>query len=404
VTRQVSIAQIALAGLALVTACTTDFTGYRLEADASPNGAASSVGEGATGGISANGGAGNVASDNAGTSSSDEAGEGGSAGGAPSGENSAGALSGGASSRGASAGTNSAGASGSAASIGGSGGASVAPQPSCVGLTDSCGADRTASCCAASLVPAGTYARSNLVGDPATLSAFTLDDYEVTVGRFRQFVQAFTQSMTADGAGKNPNNLALDPGWSSAWNAKLPADSDALSTVLQCASGTFTPEVGANESEPVTCVNWYEADAFCIWDGGRLPSEAEWNYAAAAGPEERTYPWGATVPDATLAVFCPSSCSKVQIVGSKAPVGDGKWGQSDLLGNAWEWNLDVFANPYAQASCVDCANTSATSSSLRVFRGGSAGNVASTLQSAARYSRDPTDHNGFIGLRCARNP
>ena len=153
----------------------------------------------------------------------------------------------------------------------------------------------------------------------------------------------------------------------------------------------------------MTCVSWYEAYAFCIWDGGRLPTEAEWNFVAAGGSEERPYPWGAPAPDDTRAVFCPGSCSKVLAVGSKAPSGNGRWGQSDLVGNAWEWNLDVYSNPYPKAACNDCANAPADSTVPRVFRGGSAGNDASFLLGASRFSRAAGDHNGFVGLRCARN-
>jgi formylglycine-generating enzyme required for sulfatase activity len=224
------------------------------------------------------------------------------------------------------------------------------------------------------------------------------------VGRFRNFVAAYTQNMTPAGSGKNAHDLGANPGWNLLWNARLPASAAALGTALQCPSATYTPASGANESKPVTCVSWYEAYAFCIWDGGRLPTEAEWNFAAAGGSEERAYPWGAPVPDDTRAVFCPGSCSKVLAVGTKAPSGNGKWGQADLVGNVWEWNLDVYANPYPKAACNDCANAPADSSEPRVFRGGSAGNDASFLLGATRYSRAPGDHNGFVGLRCARTP
>jgi len=110
----------------------------------------------------------------------------------------------------------------------------------------------------------------------------------------------------------------------------------------------------------MNCIDWYVSLAFCIWDGGRLPTEAEWNYAAAAGSEQRQYPWGATVPtaDASLAVYncyfnstgiC-SGVSQIAPVGS-VTAGNGKWGQSDLAGNVYEWTLDSFASPYTQIPC-----------------------------------------------------
>ncbi len=357
----------ACAPLLLVNACTHDFSGYHLEQDAS-------------GGTLSSGSALNEPAGHGGASDAAEAG---------------------AASDGGSAGASLAGATNAGAA-----GAPDEPPlvpPSCQGLANTCGPASAASCCSASAVAGGSFDRSNLATAPATVSRFTLDDYEVSVGRFRAFVAAYAQNMTAMGSGKNSHDLGANPGWNTLWNARLPATAAALASALQCPGGTFTPAAGANESKAVTCVSWYEAYAFCIWDGGRLPSEAEWNYAAAGGSEERSYPWGMAAPDDTLAVFCPGSCNQVLAVGSKAPSGDGKWGQADLVGNAWEWNLDVYTNPYPKAACNDCAIAPADSSDARVFRGGSAGNVASFLLASARYSRSPGDHNGFVGLRCARN-
>ncbi len=127
---------------------------------------------------------------------------------------------------------------------------------------------------------------------PATVSAFRLDNYEITVGRFRKFVAAYTQHMIARGAGKNPNNPA-DPGWDSAWDSLLPADRAALSSALETApEQRFSTWTGGNDNLPMNCIDWYEAEAFCIWDGGRLPTEAEWNYAASGGTEQHVVPVG----------------------------------------------------------------------------------------------------------------
>jgi formylglycine-generating enzyme required for sulfatase activity len=153
----------------------------------------------------------------------------------------------------------------------------------------------------------------------------------------------------------------------------------------------------------MNCLDWYTAFAFCAWDGGRLPTEAEWNYAASGGSEQRYYPWSSpatsTTIDDSYAVYCGGSCSGTQNVGSKSPKGDGKWGQSDLAGNLSEWNLDWYASPYP-TPCNNCANL--TSASYRVFRGGTFGIPASGLRSANRGNFLPGYGGGDEGARCAR--
>ena len=286
--------------------------------------------------------------------------------------------------------------------------------PSCNGLAMTCGSSGNTSCCSSSLVPGGTYNRGNVATYPATVSNFALDDYEISVGRFRRFVATYSQNMIASGAGKNPND-ASDPGWNSAWNATLPSDRTALVAALKCdpTYATWTDTAGVDENLPINCVDWAEAFAFCIWDGGRLPTEAEWNYAAAGGSEQRPYPWGATVPgkNADLAVYgCyyagTGTCtgfSNIAPVGSVA-TGNAKWGQSDLAGNVWEWTLDAFASPYVQTSCVNCSYEMAGATN-RVLRGGSYGFDGTHLLTSDRSSYfGPNNNYPDVGARCARAP
>jgi formylglycine-generating enzyme required for sulfatase activity len=255
---------------------------------------------------------------------------------------------------------------------------------------------------------------------PATINDFRLDNYEVTVGRFRAFV--------ADGQGTQSNHPAIGAGaheaiqgsgWDATWNASLSVDTPTLIAALKCDAthlntNTWTDTPGSNETRPINCVDWYEAMAFCAWDGGRLPTEAEWNYAATGGDEQRVYPWStppeANTLDSSRASYAPTDkdcngdgmagCAQTDLVpvGVRA-AGIGRWGQFDLAGNVNEWTLDWHA-PYS-ASCVDCANL--VPAKYQEFRGGSYFEQAESLRTGSRNGTAPDNHFAYIGVRCARS-
>jgi len=103
-----------------------------------------------------------------------------------------------------------------------------------------------------------------------TVSGFALDQFEVSVGRFRRFVEAYPGSKPVALAGAHP--LIPGSGWQAAWDGNLPLDQAALMSSLKCdtTNQTWTDTVGTNEAMPINCVNWYQAFAFCAWDHGRL--------------------------------------------------------------------------------------------------------------------------------------
>ena len=300
-------------------------------------------------------------------------------------------------------------ASGGISGSGGTSAGGIAP-PSCSGLAATCGPLGNESCCASLRVPGGTFYRGYdgvAFGDmnyPATVSDFYLDKYEITVGRFRAFVNASMGTQAnppASGAGAHP--LIAGSGWDSTWNMNLPTDTASLETAMKCDSTfqTWTDTPGGDENRPQNCMKWFEAAAFCAWDGGWLPTEAEWNYAASGGSEQRYYPWSSppTSPtiDDSYAVYCGGSCSGTQNVGSKSPKGDGKWGQADLAGNVWEWTLDWYGN--FPLPCDNCASLVPNYS--RVVRGGGFDNIAYYVLVNVRISM-PTSDYADIGSRCAR--
>ena len=318
----------------------------------------------------------------------------------------------------------------------GAGGGSSVPAPSCDGAPASCGNE---SCCSSPVVTGGTYHRdydevSTNAGPNylATVSNYRLDKFEVTVARFRKFVTAWVGGWRpAAGAGKHTHlhggsglvnsgeGGGYETGWDATWTDQLPTDATSWQSSLSCdpTYQLWTSGAGGNEGRPINCVTWYQAYAFCIWDGGFLPSEIEWNYAATGGSEQRVYPWSSpptsTTIDETRASYYVDTtrqclgdgvngCTAADLipVGTK-PAGDGRWGQSELAGNVSEWTLDWYAPLYA-SSCENCAHL--TAASQRAVRGQDFYTGAASLGSSLRDYGTPSDRRNVRGARCARKP
>jgi len=238
------------------------------------------------------------------------------------------------------------------------------------------------------------------------------------VGRFRAFVDAGMGTQSSPpllGSGAHAN--IAGSGWDASWNTSLVADKAALIAAVKCSSTypTWTDTPAANEHRPMNCVTWYEAMAFCAWDGGYLATEAEWNYAATGGDQQRAYPWSSPAGSLTrldgshASYYDGTNCvgdgtagctlTDLVAVGTK-PLGDGRWGQSDLAGNVFEWTLDWYATYVIP--CTNCAD--ATPALYRVIRGGSFNSDTPTLRVGYRDYYIPTNRPNYVGVRCARTP
>jgi len=168
-------------------------------------------------------------------------------------------------------------------------------------------------------------------------------------------------------------------------------------------------------SHPQNGLQWQQAQEFCVWLGGRLPSEAEWEYAAK-GPVHRKYPWGDT-PEPTCAndtaVFNETlnpptaGCGTggTWPVGSK-PAGASWCGALDMAGNILEWVEDGWHDSYTGAPTDGSAWVSSPSQPTRVQRGGSVlSNASSSIRSVYRTHAEPTDPSTvYRGARCLRDP
>jgi formylglycine-generating enzyme required for sulfatase activity len=235
-----------------------------------------------------------------------------------------------------------------------------------------------------------------------TVGGFYLDRFEITRGRFSRYARENDGAPPAPGSGAHPR--IPDSGWQDRWDDDLPDDREAL------LDNVMIDDVSQieNPNHPMDRLSWFVAFAFCIWDGGRLPTEAEWEYAAAGGEDNRRYPWGADASPTAL------------LKGAKpAPVGSnretrGAFGHDDLAGGVREWVLDGFSERFyleRGSGCRDCANVStdvSTDGNGHGVRGGSDTTCCAELdtefRSAARALDVPGALRPGLGARCARDP
>lgn len=158
------------------------------------------------------------------------------------------------------------------------------------------------------------------------------------------------------------------------------------------------------DDEPVIHVNWHEATAWCRWAGRRLPTEAEWEFAAATVPgmpgAKRRYPWGDVAPTAETANLY-GTAGRCAPVGAFA-AGDSAWGLRQMIGNVWEWTADWFQpypgfvrDPYAEYSEPWFGNH-------KVLRGGCHATRAMLIRNTWRNFYMPDRRDVFAGFRtCA---
>ncbi len=232
-----------------------------------------------------------------------------------------------------------------------------------------------------------------------TISAFTLDAYEVTVSRFRSFWAAGHPA--APGTVTYPGGTVTIGG--------------GVTEPRTSADCTWSEVAGSLEFHPINCVDWYTAQAFCVWDGGRLPTEAEWAYAARGTSvggltPERSFPWGDTPPSVYCNLAEWNNCAGddgtvTNRVGSFAPSGS----LYDLAGNVWEWNADWWTEDYTDPTCwngVSRTNPVCDSAvGYRGIRGGSWSiNSVAFLRAASHLYATPAGQSADVGFRCARTP
>lgn len=234
-----------------------------------------------------------------------------------------------------------------------------------------------------------------------TLRAFAIDPHEVTVRQFGRFVATTGYRTEAERFG-----------WSGVFDVK-----SGLWTKVDGATWRH-PEgpaaAAAAEDEPVTQVSWSDAAAYAAWTGGRLPTEAEWEYAARGGLDSQPFVWGRELrpggrfPANWWQGHFPDQNSGDDGFIGRAPVGrypPNGFGLRDMAGNVWEWCADWFdAAYYAQSPREN--PTGPAAGTERVLRGGSwlcSDNFCTNYRPGARSHATPDSGLNNVGFRVARD-
>jgi formylglycine-generating enzyme required for sulfatase activity len=237
------------------------------------------------------------------------------------------------------------------------------------------------------------------------VSSYAMDAYEVTVARFNAWWSVRSRDLAAVRAAPiaYPGSNAI------AWGA------GAVAPGAQSGSFNWSAASTTRDAHPMNAVSYWAAQEFCVWDGGRLPTEAEWEYAARgrAVPSEgqvsgRLYPWGNTQPSLSCDRALWHGCGGTDGGGTRR-VGSFPSGVTgglyDMAGNVYEWMADTFQayRPSWSSNLDPLSNVSPTAD--RLVRGGSWGDTdPQGLLSLTRFTVPPTlNTNQYIGFRCARS-
>ncbi|MBS2018940.1 MAG: SUMF1/EgtB/PvdO family nonheme iron enzyme [Deltaproteobacteria bacterium] len=286
--------------------------------------------------------------------------------------------------------------------------ASVSPDPSSSGaLAPETHAAGSTSCPSGmAFIPGGRFFMGSDEDLPAekpahkvAVSGFCMDKPEVTVDRYRAC---------------SDRGDCKRAGTTNRWEGITARESKVYDPL--CNAGD-----ASRGSHPINCIDWAMADRFCKAEGKRLPTEAEWEYAAR-GSDGRKFPWGDAAPTPKHLNACGNECvlwgkkhgerlegmfTDSDPFAATAPVGSfpsgaSRWGIEDIVGNVWEWVADFYA-AYADADVTDPKGPAA--GATRVMRGGAwNGGYPDWVRPSFRFHASPDTRSHGVGFRCVSSP
>lgn len=256
------------------------------------------------------------------------------------------------------------------------------------------------------LIPGGVFEMGTNDGMPfegpvhrVAVKGFHIDEHEVTVAEFARFVEASGYLTDAERFG---------------WSAVFDVKSGEWMRVD--GADWRRPEGGdaAGQDEPAVQVSWNDANAYAKWAGKRLPTEAEWEFAARGGLAGKKYAWGDELRPGGKPVanwwqgMFPDRDSGEDGFAGRAKVGSFKpngYGLFDVTGNVWEWTADRYSEDYYALS-PSSDPKGPTAGGERSIRGGSwmcAENFCSNYRVAARSHATPDSGMNNLGFRCVKD-
>lgn len=251
------------------------------------------------------------------------------------------------------------------------------------------------------LIPGGTFIMGAADDDlfaasderplhPVTLNPFYIDQYEVSVAQYAAFLNRLGTYRQAC----NGFDCAMP-------RSRVGVTSLLLEEETGSNSVLYSPLTGF-ANFPANYISWHGAAAYCEAVGGRLPTEAEWEFAARSD-DGRMYPWGNEAPTNIRALF-NTSFENLRPVNALT-AGQSPFGVFGMAGSMWEWVADWYDETYYSVS-PEFNPTGPERGIARVIRGGAwpLNNEADRIRSANRNSSTPEVTSASIGFRCVQDP